>query len=878
MGKILIDKAYNHKEAEKKWYEMWEEKGYFVADAKSDRPPFSVVIPPPNITGNLHMGHALVYTLHDVMVRYKRMKGFNTLWLPGVDHAGIATQNVVEKQLAKEGKTRKDLGREEFEKRVWQWKEENEDAIKNQLRKLGCSVDWTRFRFTLDPGLSKAVRKVFVTLYKEGLIYKDSMIVNWCPRCETAISDLEVKHKDRDGKLWYFKYPVKGEENRFVVVATTRPETMLGDTAVAVHPEDERYKDLIGKTVIIPIVNREVPVVADDFVDKEFGTGCVKVTPAHDPNDYECGLRHNLGVIEVIDKHGKMTDAAGEILSGMDRFEARKKVVEMMDGLGLLLKIEPHKHAVGECDRCSTIIEPAVSTQWFVKIKPLAEPALKVVEEDKIKFVPEKWKKTYYEWMRNIHDWCISRQLWWGHRIPAWYCKDCGHITVAEIDPDKCEKCGSKNIEQEKDVLDTWFSSGLWPFSTLGWPEETDDLKTFYPTSVLLTGFDILFFWVARMIMMGLKFMGDVPFYTVYFNALVRDAHGQKMSKSKGNVINPLEVMEKFGTDALRFTLSIMAVPGTDISLSEERLEGYRAFCNKIWNATRFVLMNIDESVDTSTVDYKNLTLADKWILSKLSKAIANVDENIEKFRFHEAANTLYHFLWGDFCDWYIESTKKRLLKGEENVKKLLVLVLTRVLKLLHPFMPYITEELYQKLPGHKESIAVEQFPVYRQDWVDEVAENEFETLQELISKIRGIRTEKKIPPSKKIEVELIPLNDEIKALIERERDLISLLVNAEKLECVEKFDEEKMYSKAASKGTEIGVSLENLLDKEAERERIEKELGKIEKEIEKVEKKLNNEQFLARAPKEVVEKNRNIYNELKEKHQVLKQNLERLK
>ena len=704
------------------------------------------------------------------------------------------------------------------------------------------------------------------------------MIVNWCPRCETAISDLEVKHKDRDGKLWYFKYPVKGEKDRYVIVATTRPETMLGDTAVAVHPEDERYKDLIGKTVIIPIVNREVPVVADDFVDKEFGTGCVKVTPAHDPNDYECGLRHNLAIVEVIDKHGKMTEAAGEEFKGMDRFEARKKVVEKMEELGLLLKIEPHKHAVGECDRCSTIIEPAVSTQWFVKIKPLAEPALKVVEEDKIKFVPEKWKKTYYEWMRNIHDWCISRQLWWGHRIPAWYCKDCGHTTVAEIDPDKCEKCGSKNIEQEKDVLDTWFSSALWPFSTLGWPEETDDLKTFYPTSVLLTGFDILFFWVARMIMMGLKFMRDVPFYTVYFNALVRDAHGQKMSKSKGNVIDPLEVMEKFGTDALRFTLSIMAVPGTDISLSEERLEGYRAFCNKIWNATRFVLMNIDESVDTSTVDYKNLTLADKWILSKLTKAIANVDENIDKFRFHEAANTLYHFLWHDFCDWYIESTKKRLLKGEENVKKLLVLVLTRVLKLLHPFMPYITEELYQKLPGHKESIAIEQFPVFRQDWVDEVAENEFETLQELISKIRGIRTEKKIPPSKKIEVELIPLNDEIKSLIERERDLISLLVNAEKLECVERFDEEKMYSKAASKGTEIGVSLENLLDKQAERERIEKELAKIEKEIEKVEKKLNNEQFLARAPKEVVEKNRNIYNELKEKHQVLKQNLERLK
>jgi valyl-tRNA synthetase len=876
MSKITIDKGYNHIEAEKKWYEMWEKNKYFVAKSKSDKPPFSIVIPPPNITGNLHMGHALVYTLHDVYVRYKRMKGHNTLWLPGVDHAGIATQNVVEKQLASEGTNRKELGREKFEERVWKWKEENEDAIKNQLKKLGCSVDWTRHRFTLDPGLSKAVKKVFVTLYKEGLIYRDTMLVNWCPRCETAVSDLEVKHKDRDGKLWHFMYPVKGEKNKFIRLATTRPETMLGDTAVAVHPDDERYKNLVGKTVILPIVNREIPIIADSFVDKEFGTGAVKVTPAHDPNDFQCAQRNNLPVITVIDKHGKMTAKTKEF-AGLDRFEARKAVVAKMEELGLLEKIEKHKHAVGECDRCSTIIEPAISTQWFVKIKPLAEPALKAVENGDIKFVPEKWVKTYYEWMRNIHDWCISRQLWWGHRIPAWHCKDCSHTTVSEETPKTCEKCKSVNIYQETDVLDTWFSSGLWPFSTLGWPDKTEDLQTFYPTSVLLTGFDILFFWVARMIMMGLKFMGDVPFHTVYFNALVRDAQGQKMSKSKGNVINPLEVMEKHGTDALRFTLSIMAVPGTDISLSEKRLEGYRAFCNKIWNATRFVLMNIDENFKVQELNYDNLQLADKWILSKLANLIEKVDADIEKFRFHEAANNLYHFLWSDFCDWYIEASKQRLIKGDEQVKTLLVTVLMRVLKLLHPFMPYITEELYQKLPSKKESIAVEEFPVSRQDWIDESAEKQFELVSETVSKFRNLRAEKNIAPSKKVEAEIIALSQETKNLIEKEKELISYLASLSQLSIVENFDEDKMYVKGAVSGMELGISLENLLDKEAEKTRISKEMKKIEEEMKKLEGKLQNQNFLSRAPKEVVEKNKEKFNKLKGKYEILEQNLNQL-
>lgn len=875
MAKISIDKGYDHGKAETEWYRMWEERGYFKGEAVSEKPPFSVVIPPPNITGNLHMGHALVYTLHDVYVRYQRMKGKNALWVPGVDHAGIATQNVVEKQLAKEGKTRKGLGREAFEERVWKWKDENESAIMNQLRKLGCSVDWSRHRFTLDPGLSRAVRKAFVTLYGEGLIYRDTMLVNWCPRCETAISDLEVKHKERNGKLWYFKYPVKGSD-RFLMIATTRPETMLGDTAVAVHPEDERYADLVGKTVILPIVNREIPIITDDFVDKEFGTGAVKVTPAHDPNDYECGLRHKLPVITVIDTHGNMTKAACEF-AGMDRFKARKAVVEKLESLNLIEKTEKHAHAVGECDRCSTIVEPAISTQWFVKIKPLAEPALKAVKDGNIRFVPDKWVKTYYEWMKNIHDWCISRQLWWGHRIPAWHCPDCGHTTVAEIDPSVCEKCGSTGIQQDPDVLDTWFSSGLWPFSTLGWPDETDELKTFYPTSVLLTGFDILFFWVTRMIMMGLKFMEDVPFKTVYFNALVRDEHGSKMSKSKGNVIDPLTVMEQFGTDALRFTLSIMAVPGTDISLSEKRLEGYRAFCNKIWNATRFVLMNIDEEQETGNIDYSVLTLADRWMLSRLSRLTESVDRNIEEFRFHEAANQLYHFLWDEFCDWYIEASKPRLINGDEQVKGLLVQILTRILKLLHPFMPYITEEIYQKLPRHGESIAIESFPVARQDWLDDEAESEFSLLMELVSRIRNIRAEKNIAHSKKIDVEILALSEAAEILVKEQTPQISFLAGASQLKLVSAFDENGIYSKAAATGMEIGVSLENLMDRDEEKARIQRELEKLEKEMEKLTRKLNNEDFLSKAPQEVVEKNRAKFKELKEKQGILRESLEKL-
>ncbi len=875
MAKILIDKGYDHGKAETKWYGMWEEREYFKAEAVSDKPPFSVVIPPPNITGNLHMGHALVYTLHDVYVRYQRMKGKNTLWLPGVDHAGIATQNVVEKQLASEGKTRKDLGRKAFEDRVWRWKEENETAIMNQLRKLGCSVDWSRHRFTLDPGLSRAVRRVFVTLYKEGLIYRDTMLVNWCPRCETAISDLEVKHRERQGKLWYFKYPVKGSD-RVLIIATTRPETMLGDTAVAVHPEDERYISLVGKSVVLPIVNREIPIIADDFVDREFGTGAVKVTPAHDPNDYECGIRHKLATISVIDKHGDMTDAAGEF-AGMDRFKARKAVVDRMASLNLIEKIETHLHAVGECDRCATVIEPAISTQWFVRIKSLAEPALTAVQEGEIRFVPEKWVKTYYEWMKNIHDWCISRQLWWGHRIPAWHCPDCGHTTVAENDPATCEKCGSTRIQQDPDVLDTWFSSGLWPFSTLGWPDETDELKTFYPTSVLLTGFDILFFWVARMIMMGLKFMGDVPFKTVYFNALVRDEHGSKMSKSKGNVINPLSVMEQFGTDALRFTLSIMAVPGTDISLSEKRLEGYRAFCNKIWNATRFVLMNIDEDQKTGNIDYSVLTLADRWILSRLARVTESVDKNIAEFRFHEAANQLYHFLWDEFCDWYIEVSKPRLTAGDDQVKALLVQILVRILKLLHPFMPYITEELYQKLPEHGESIVIAPFPVARQDWLDDEAEKEFSLLMETVSRIRNVRAEKNIPPSKKVAVDVLAVSENAKTLIQEQNALISFLAGISHLDQVSAFSEGVMYSKAAVTGMEIGVSLENLLDKKEEMTRIQRELDKLEKESEKLTRKLNNEDFLSRAPQNVVEKNHARFKELKEKQKILRESLEKL-
>ncbi len=703
---MQLPSSYEPKDVETKWYEHWEKMGYFHADVNDNKEPFSIVIPPPNVTGNLHMGHALNNTLQDILARWQRMKGKSVLWMPGTDHAGIATQNVVERLLASEGKSKYDLGREAFEKRVWQWKEHSGGQIQSQLKRLGASLDWQRERFTLDEGLSRAVRKVFVSLYNDGLIYQGYRIINWCPRCETALSDIETDYKELEGNLWHIKYPIKNS-NEFVTVATTRPETMLGDTGVAVNPEDERHKHLIGKTVILPLMNREIPVFADSYVDMEFGSGFVKVTPAHDPNDFEMGKRHDLEEIIIMDEHGIINENGGKY-QGLDRYEARKKIVEDLTNLGLLEKVEKHVHSVGHCYRCSTVIEPYLSKQWFVKIKPLAEEAIKVVEDGRIRFVPGNWAKTYFEWMYNIKDWCISRQLWWGHRIPAFYCNDCGEVTVSMEDPKKC-KCGSTNIRQDEDVLDTWFSSALWPFSTMGWPDETPELKKYYPTSVLVTGFDIIFFWVARMIMTGVRFMKEIPFRDVYIHALVRDEHGQKMSKSKGNVIDPLIMMERYGTDAFRFTLAAFAAQGRDIILSEKRIEGYRAFCNKIWNATRFILMNLGEDFTPGTYDKSNLEVFDKWILHTMNETVKAVDSALQQYKFNEAASLIYEFWWNEFCDWYLELVKQRIYSKDPAMKEssaiakqTLYTVLKTGLKLLHPFMPFITEG-YGALLKYKE-------------------------------------------------------------------------------------------------------------------------------------------------------------------------------
>ena len=754
-------KSYDPSAVEEKWCSFWEQGKFFVADVHSSRPPYVIVIPPPNVTGSLHMGHMLVYTLHDIVVRWRRMQGFNTLWLPGTDHAGIATQNVVERQLASEGKTRHDLGREAFEKRVWARKEESGNTILRQLRQLGGSCDWTRERFTLDEGLSRAVREVFVRLYEEGLIYRGKRLINWCVRCRTALSDLEVKAEPMQGKLYYIRYPVKGS-TQFITVATTRPETMLGDTAVAMNPSDQRYQHLVGKTLLLPLLDREIPLLSDAFVDSEFGTGLVKVTPAHDPNDFEMGQRHNLDMISVMDEDGRMTEAAGPF-KGMDRFQCRREVVKALEAAGLLENVVDHAHNVGHCERCKTVVEPLLSTQWFVKMKPLAEPAIRVVEEGRIRFVPDNWAKTYFEWMRNIKDWCISRQLWWGHRIPAWYCDRCGEINVARETPAYCRKCKHTQLTQETDVLDTWFSSGLWPFSSLGWPEQTEDLQKFYPTSALITSYDIIFFWVARMIMLGMKFMGDVPFRIVYFNSLVRDAEGQKMSKSKGNVIDPLEVMEQYGTDAVRFTLAIMAAPGTDISLSQEKMLSYRAFANKIWNATRFVLLNLEnrQSPIQSELDAavaqeqfltrkNDLSLVDRWILSRLNDVTRETNESLEAFRFHEASHRLYHFFWHELCDWYIELIKPQVIDRETNEGhslsfSVLIFVFSQALKLLHPFMPFITEELWQKLPHKGPSIAIQDFPRSQREFIDASIERQVDILEEVIIKIRNVRAEMNI-------------------------------------------------------------------------------------------------------------------------------------
>jgi len=879
-----LPSSYEPKEVEQKWYKIWEEGGYFHAHEDDGKEPYSIVIPPPNVTGTLHMGHALNNTLQDILIRWQRMQGKSVLWMPGMDHAGIATQNVVERLLKKEGKTKDDLGRENFEKRVWEWKEHSGGQIKGQLRRLGCSLDWERERFTLDEGLSKAVHKVFATLYEEGLVYQGYRIINWCPRCETALSDIETEYQDLEGHLWHIKYPIAGTDE-FIVVATTRPETMLGDTGVAVNPDDERYTDLVGRKVILPLMDREIPVFADSYVDREFGTGLVKVTPAHDPNDFEMGKRHDLEEINILDKKGFINENGGKY-KGLSRFEAREKIVSDLKELGLLEKIEKHDHSVGHCYRCQTIIEPYLSKQWFVKIKPLADEAIKAVKEGKVNFVPKNWEKTYFEWMYNIRDWCISRQLWWGHRIPAFYCQDCEHINVSVEDPTECAKCGSKNLKQDEDVLDTWFSSGLWPFSTMGWPEQTDSLRKYYTTSVLVTGFDIIFFWVARMIMMGMKFMDKEPFHDVYIHALVRDEHGQKMSKSKGNVIDPIIMMDKFGTDALRFTLSILAAQGRDIILSEKRIEGYRSFSNKIWNATRFILMNLGDDFKAGDIDVTSLEQFDKWILYRLNQTIEGVSKALEEYKFNDAAHLIYDFWWHELCDWYLELTKQRIYSKDPEgqvssdvAKQVLFHVLKTSLKILHPFMPFITEEIWEKITDDSECrLIVAQWPSANKDY-GFTKESEYTSLfQDIIYKIRNIRGEMNIAPDRKASVVFKTSDERIVSIIRQEEVHIKALAKVESVTVDSEYVPDNTDASAVLKGVEIFIPLKGLIDIEKEKARLEKEISRIKIEFEKVEKKLTNENFTGKAPAAVIEKEKKKKEEYTEILSKLEESYSKLK
>ena len=848
-----LPKVYEPQEVEGRIYEMWEKNGCFAGHRDPDKKPFTIVMPPPNVTGQLHMGHAMDCTLQDILIRFKRMQGYAALWVPGTDHAGIATQIKVEEELRKkEGLSRHDLGREKFLERVWDWKHQYGNRIVAQQKKMGASCDWDRSRFTMDEGLSKAVRHVFVSLYKKGLIYKGSRIVNWCPHCVTALSDAEVEYQDKPGHLWHLRYPIVGEEGRYVIVATTRPETMLGDTGVAVNPNDERYKDLIGKKCLLPLVNREIPIVADEYVDMEFGTGCVKMTPAHDPNDFEVGLRQHLDTIRVLDDHGVVNENGGKY-QGLDRYEARKRIVADLEALGLLEKVEDHQHNVGTCYRCGTDVEPIISAQWFVKMGPLAEEALRVVRDGETKFVPERFTKTYTNWMENVHDWCISRQLWWGHQIPAWTCSECGHITVSETDPTECEHCHSKHITQEEDVLDTWFSSALWPFSTLGWPDEnSEDFKYFYPTDVLVTGYDIIFFWVARMIFSGCAHTGKTPFHTVFIHGLVRDDKGRKMSKSLGNGIDPLEMAEKYGADALRFNLITGNSPGNDMRFYVEKCEAMRNFANKIWNASRFVMMNltITENKLPDTLEPE-----DKWILCRLGEVINEVTENMEAYELGVASAKVYDFIWSDYCDWYIELTKARL-QGEDEAAKVqaqqvLVYVLTETLKLLHPFMPFITEEIWQALPHEGDFLMLQSWPKADPAWSDVKAKESMEAVMDVIRAIRARRSEMNVPPSKKAALTIVTNEADIfasgEAHLKRLAWCSSVTVQQEDLT-----DTAGMVCDITHMA-KLYMPLAELVDLAKEKARLEKDLGKKQGELKGLEGKLSNPGFLNKAPEHVV-------------------------
>ena len=872
-----IPKVYDPASVEKKWYEFWEKNRYFHAEPEPGKKPFSIVIPPPNITGKLHMGHALDNTLQDILIRWHRMMGDNTLWMPGYDHAGLATQIKVEEVLKKEeGKTRFDLGREEFVKRVWAWKEEYGDRIINQLKCLGISCDWERKRFTMDEGCSRAVRETFVSLFEKGLIYKGTRITNWCVNCHTALSDIEVEHEDTPGHLWYVRYPVVGEEDAYLTIATTRPETIPGDTAVAVNPEDERYAKLIGKTLRLPILNREIPVIADSYVDTKFGTGAVKITPSHDPNDYEMGLRHNLPEIVVIGKDGVMTEEAGPF-AGLERYECRKQIVARLKEEGYLVKIEEHSHAVGHCQRCHNIVEPLVSTQWFVKMQPPVKAAVDCVTDGRTQFVPERFTKNYTGWMENIHDWCISRQIWWGHRIPVWYCDDCGEMSASRTDLEKCPKCGSTHIHQDEDALDTWFSSALWPFSTMGWPDNTELLKQFYPTSVLVTGYDIIFFWVARMLIMGMEFMKEIPFEKVFIHGLVRDSQGRKMSKSLGNGIDPLEVIEKYGADTLRFMLITGNTPGNDMRFYWERVEGTRNFANKIWNASRFALMNMEGyDKDAELAPY---TLADKWILSRLQDTVKDVTGLLERFELGEAGRAIYDFIWSEVCDWYIEIAKPRLYNKEAAAERataqhVLATVLVSAMKLLHPYMPFITEEIYQCLPHEAESIMISKWPVADESLVDPEAERGMNAIMDSIKAIRNMRAEVNANPGKKIPAIML-VSEDLREVVAHNDSYIKLLGGIDNLELRPLNGEKPENAMAAVvTGIEVYLPLAGLIDVEKETQRLSKELAAMEKDLQRAGGKLNNAGFLAKAPEDVIAKERAKYEELSGKIEAVKKRM----
>ena len=860
MSKELA-KTYDPKDIEDRLYQKWEENKYFHAEADRNRKPFTIVMPPPNITGQLHMGHALDNTMQDILIRYKRMQGYNALWQPGTDHASISTEVKVIESLREQGIDKNDLGRDGFLEKVWEWKEEYGGRIIRQL-KMGSSADWDRERFTMDEGCSRAVQDVFIKLYEKGLIYKGSRIVNWCPVCKTSISDAEVEHEEQDGFFWHINYPVKGEEGRFVEIATTRPETLLGDTAVAVNPEDERYKDIIGKTLVLPLVGREIPVVADHYVDKEFGTGCVKITPAHDPNDFEVGKRHNLPEINVLNDDATI-NANGGKYQGMDRYEARKRMVQELEEQGLLVKIVPHSHNVGTHDRCSTTVEPMMKQQWFVKMDELIKPAVEAVKNGEIKLLPERMEKTYFNWTDNIRDWCISRQLWWGHRIPAYYCADCGEFVVARENPGKCPKCGCEHMTQDEDTLDTWFSSALWPFSTLGWPEKTEDLDYFYPNDVLVTGYDIIFFWVIRMIFSGYEQMGEAPFHTVLFHGLVRDAKGRKMSKSLGNGIDPLEVIDKYGADALRLTLITGNAPGNDMRFYWERVESARNFANKVWNASRFIMMNIVEG-EVAEPSLEELRTGDKWILSKVNTLAKDVTENMDKFELGIAVQKVYDFIWDEFCDWYIEIAKARMSRKEEDPESAkaamwtLKTVLIEALKLLHPYMPFITEEIFCTLQDKEPTIMLSEWPKYREDYHFPAAEDAVEHVKDLVKGIRNVKTEMEVPPSRKAKVFIVTEDAGLRETFENMQSAYRLLAGVSEVKVqADKLGIGEDAVSVVIPGAVVYLPLEDLVDLEKEKERLLKEKEKLAGELTRSKGMLSNEKFLNRAPKAKVQEER---------------------